>query len=164
MLQGSPYKDCFEGGVWLHGFLDVDDYHRVHTPVAGKVVEARVLQGSNYMKVAAPVDNEKKDKILLRVVNETGYHFSQTRGLIIIETPAGLVAVLPVGMAAVSSVILTAETGAQLHKGEEIGYFQFGGSDVVLIFESQMGVEITMAQGNHYKMGTEIGMVQSASY
>ncbi|KAL4962059.1 phosphatidylserine decarboxylase [Aspergillus stella-maris] len=164
MLQSSPYKDRFEGGVWLHGFLDVDDYHRVHTPVAGRVVEARVLQGNNYMKVAATVKNENKDKNTLTVVNDTGYHFSQTRGLLILETVAGLLAVLPVGMATVSSVILTAEVGTQLHKGEEIGYFQFGGSDVVLIFESRMSVEMTMTQGKHYKMGTEVGRLHSAGY
>ncbi|KAL4948052.1 phosphatidylserine decarboxylase-domain-containing protein [Aspergillus filifer] len=164
MLQGSPYKDRFEEGVWLHGFLDVDDFHRVHTPVAGKVVEARVLQGNNYMKVAATVDNKNNDQKVLTVVNEAGYHFSQTRGLVILETMAGLVAVLPVGMAIVSSVILTAETGAQLHKGEEIGYFQFGGSDMVLIFESRMSVEITMAQGKHYRMRTDIGRLHNASY
>ncbi|KAL4791086.1 phosphatidylserine decarboxylase-domain-containing protein [Aspergillus venezuelensis] len=159
MLRDSLYNNRFEGGTWLHGFLNVDDYHRVHTPVAGNVVEARVLQGNNYMKVTAD-----RAAARLNVVNETGYHFSQKRGLVILETVAGLVAVLPVGMATVSSVTLTAEVGTQLHKGEEIGYFQFGGSDVVLIFESRMSVEITMAQGKHYKMGTGIGRLHSAKY
>ncbi|KAL3483283.1 putative phosphatidylserine decarboxylase [Aspergillus germanicus] len=126
-------------GIWLHGFLNVNDCHRIHTPVGGRVLEARIIQGQNSM--------------------QTGYQFCQLRGLIVIDTGAGLVAVLPVGMALVSSVILTAEVGAQLHKGEELGYFQFGGSDTVLIFDAQLNVQITMERGQHYLMGSRIGQL-----
>ena len=72
----------------------------------------------------------------------TGYQFAQARGLIVTRTPMGLVACLPVGMAQVSSVVLTAEVGAKLRKGEELGYFQFGGSDFVMVFEEACGVEL----------------------
>ncbi|KAL4917385.1 phosphatidylserine decarboxylase-domain-containing protein [Aspergillus aurantiobrunneus] len=154
MLRGSPYKDRFANGVWLHGFLNVDDYHRVHTPVSGTVLEARTIQGQSYMQVEAA---EFANGASLTVPNEAGYQFCQSRGLIIVDTGFGLVAVLPVGMAIVSSVILTAETGIRLRKGEELGYFQFGGSDVVLLFEACLNVEISMRPGQHYKMGMEIG-------
>ena len=55
--------------------------------------------------------------------NDTGYQFVQSRGPIVLETPMGLVAVLPVGMATVSSVAITAEVGVTLRKGEEMGIF-----------------------------------------
>ncbi|KAL4865159.1 hypothetical protein BDV12DRAFT_188409 [Aspergillus spectabilis] len=156
-LIDSPYKDRFANGLWLHGFLNVDDYHRVHTPVSGRVLEARIIKGQNYMHVEAAPNKARKGKRELTIPNETGYQFCQSRGLVIIDTGAGLVAVLPVGMALVSSVIMTAEVGAQLHKGEELGYFQFGGSDVVLILESRLNAEITMVRGQHYQMGSQIG-------
>ena len=38
----------------------------------------------------------------------------------------------PIGMAQLSSVVLTAEVGVTLRNGEELGYFQFGGSDFVM--------------------------------
>ncbi len=38
-------------------------------------------------------------------------------------------------MAHVGSVNLTAVTGTQLLKGEEFGYFQFGGSDIIVLFQ-----------------------------
>ncbi|KAL4988094.1 phosphatidylserine decarboxylase-domain-containing protein [Aspergillus falconensis] len=159
LLAGSPYQDRFANGVWLHAFLNVDDYHRLHTPVAGTVVEARTIQGHSYMQVeAAPVHGINGEmNMQLTIPNEAGYQFCQSRGLVIIDTGLGLVAVLPVGMAIVSSVILTAEIGAELHKGEELGYFQFGGSDVVLMFESKLDVRISMEEGRHYRMGREIG-------
>jgi phosphatidylserine decarboxylase precursor len=160
MFAGSPYKDRFANGVWLHGFLNVDDYHRVHTPLAGKVLEARIITGQNYMLVEADSARDGDGVSELCIPNETGYQFCQSRGLVILDTGAGLVAVLPVGMAIVSSVVLTAEVGAELHKGQELGYFQFGGSDVVLVFEERLGVEIHMERGRHYRMGREIGRVE----
>ncbi|KAL4903109.1 hypothetical protein BDW74DRAFT_179980 [Aspergillus multicolor] len=162
MLAGSPYAQRFADGIWLHGFLDLTDYHRIHAPVAGTVLEARVIQGQSSMKfeaVPAVEDVTGTTRNELTVQNEIGYQFCQTRGLIILNTGVGLVAVLPVGMAVVSSVVLTAEVGVTLHKGEELGYFQFGGSDVVLIFESGLGTQITMEMGRHYKMGSEIGQI-----
>ncbi|KAL3474055.1 phosphatidylserine decarboxylase-domain-containing protein [Aspergillus californicus] len=156
ILDDSPYGDRFSNGIWLHGFLDLDDYHRVHTPVSGTVLEARVIPGQNYMQVE-PSTSDQNVETDLAVPNAMGYQFCQSRGLIVIDTGAGLVAVLPVGMAIVSSVILTAEVGATLHKGEELGYFQFGGSDCVLIFEACLKVRITVEQGEHYQMGSQIG-------
>ena len=48
-----------------------------------------------------------------------------------------MVAVLPIGMCQVSSVIITAEPGVTVRKGEEISYFQFGGPDVIVLFEAK---------------------------
>jgi phosphatidylserine decarboxylase len=66
------------------------------------------------------------------------------------------VAVLPIGMCQVSSVVLTAEVGVTLRKGEEMSYFQFGGSDIVVLFESKSNVSFTAQADSHYKMGTKI--------
>jgi hypothetical protein len=68
----------------------------------------------------------------------------------------GLVAVLPIGMCQVSSVILTAEVGVTVRKGEEISYFQFGGSDIILLFEASSNVCFSAQRTVHYKMGTKI--------
>ncbi len=60
------------------------------------------------------------------------------------------------GMCQVSSVILTAEEGVTLRKGEEISYFQFGGSDIIVLFEAKSNVSFTAQPNVHYKMGTKI--------
>lgn len=160
ILANSLYKDRFANGVWLHGFLNLDDYHRIHAPVAGRVLEARVIPGNNYMQVEVGSDEGSE----LKVLDDVGYQFCQSRGLVVLDTGHGLVAVLPVGMAIVSSVVLTAEVGEELHKGEELGYFQFGGSDVVLLLEHRLGAEITMGGGKHYRMGSEIGRLSIPGY
>ena len=88
--------------------------------------------------------------------DEAGYQFIQTRGLIVIQSKIGKVAVLPMGMAQVSSIIVTAEKGTTLRKGEEISYFQFGGSDIVMVFERASNVSVTAQPGVHYRVGTRI--------
>lgn len=63
----------------------------------------------------------------------------QNRGLIVIRTKDyGKVAVLPIGMAQVSSVVMTVKKGDHVKKGDNISYFQFGGSDVVVVFEKKV--------------------------
>ena len=75
-----------------------------------------------------------------------------------IDSPIGLVAVVPVGMGIVSSVNLTAEEGATLAKGEELGYFAFGGSDIIVLFEAAANVRMTTEAGKHYHQGNAIAV------
>ncbi len=179
LMVDSPFKDHFHGGTWMHGFIGESDYHRVHAPIGGNVVEARVMSGQHYALIetmdletetneskASGKEGNKKTlhkRRVLHAPNEPGYQFVQGRGLIVLETKIGMVAVLPVGMSVVSSVILTAEEGVTLRKGEELGYFQFGGSDVVLMFESKRKVVLDAEPGVHYRMGAQIGNVQELS-
>ena len=163
LLEGSPFKDRFKGGYFTHSFLNTFDYHRQHAPVGGKIVEARNIQGTVYLEVKAePIANDPNGahQIVARrafdAPDNPGYEFIQTRGLIVIDSPMGLVAVLPMGMAQVSSVVITAEEGRTLRKGEEISYFQFGGSDIVMLFESASNVNFTAQPGVHYKYGTKL--------
>lgn len=163
LLEGSPYKNRFKGGYFTHSFLNTFDYHRQHAPVGGKIVEARNIQGTVYLEVKAePIANDPSGahQIVAHrafdAPDNPGYEFIQTRGLIVIDSPIGLVAVLPMGMAQVSSVVITAEVGRSLRKGEEISYFQFGGSDIVMLFESCSNVSFTAQPGVHYKYGTRL--------
>ena len=168
-MADRPFKDCFQGGTWMHGWLAESDYHRIHAPVGGKVAEARVMSGQHYALIGtmdleteakgsekSSIDGKKKTLRKRRVFytpNEPGYQFVEGRGLIVLETMIGMVAVLLVGVAVVSSVIITAEEGVTLRKGEKIGYFQFGVSDVVVMFESKRKVRLDAKVDVHYKMG-----------
>ncbi len=163
LLEGSKYKDRFKGGMWMHAFLGPSDYHRQHAPVSGRVLEARDIMGVTYLQVeAVPDETTGRNKLDGKRVSqfsapdEPGYEFMQNRGLIVLETEIGLVAILPMGMAQVSSVVVTAEEGRVLRKGEEISYFQFGGSDIVMVFEQAANVHFTATVGQHYKYGRVI--------
>ena len=134
----------------MHAFLNVNDYHWFHFPVGGVVREVRKIPGNVTMDVIKQPDGS------LAIVDGTGYQFTQDRGLIVIDSPLGLVAVLPIGMAQVSSVTLTAERGAVVSKGEAFGYFSFGGSDIIMLFEAGR-VRLDAKIGTHYNQGRKIG-------
>lgn len=151
LLEGSPYAEAFKGGVFTHAFLNVNDYHRFHTPVAGKVLEQRVILGKMVLEV------ERKPDGGLDPLDPVGYQFTQARGLLVLESERiGLVAVLPIGMAQVSSVTQTPDVGVNLAKGEPFGFFQFGGSDIIMLFQPQR-VRFTAEVDKHYLQGEQIG-------
>lgn len=154
LLDGSPYEDAFSNGIYTHSFLYIDDYHRYHVPVAGEVKEIRNISGRVYMDVFREEDGT------LNVVDGDTYQFNQERGLVVIDSPeVGLVAVLPIGMAYVSSVNLTPEAGAWLRKGEEFGYFLFGGSDIVMLFQDR-NVVLDAEVGRKYLQGERLGQLE----
>ena len=158
----------FRGGKFIHSFLNTFNYHRQHEPVDGKVLEARVIPEQVYLEVnVVKKDGKKVLSPVREIINvegkfndvvapdNPGYQFCQTRGLIIIESKTvGKVAVLPVGMAQVSSVVLRVKEGDVVTKKNEISYFQFGGLDVVMLF--QKGVSIVAKKGDSYKVGQKI--------
>lgn len=164
LLEGSEYKDAFKGGIFTHSFLNTFDYHRWHAPVPGRVLESRVIQGQAYLDVEAipgPVVDGKETRVL-NALDGTGYQFVQTRGLAVLDSPIGLVACLPMGMAQVSSVVMTAEEGTYLRKGEELGYFQFGGSDFVMVFSREANVHLDWQPNVHVRQGMAVGKAYPA--
>ena len=148
LLEGSRFAGQFAGGTFVHYMLPPSAYHRFHTPVAGRVEEAFVVQGAAFLQVdLADGALQSRDSAT------TGYEFTQTRGVVTIDTsgsPAGdvgVVAVVPVGMSHVASVVLTAAVGEHVSKGEEFGYFQFGGSDIILLLQPGADVDIDTTAG-----------------
>ena len=97
--------------------------------------------------------------VTMEAPDEPGYQFIQARALILIETAdMGLVAVLPIGMAHISSVLLSVKAGDVVKKGDELAYFHFGGSDVVMVFQAQAGIQFTAEVGTHYNVGQKIAV------
>jgi phosphatidylserine decarboxylase len=130
----KEYVKPFIGGSVFQAFLSATKYHRWHSPVTGTIKKAYVKQGTYYsqtesegMDPAGPNDSQ-------------GYitHVA-TRAIIYIEAEdptIGLMCVMPVGMAEVSSCVIDKkiQPGYKITKGEELGYFQYGGSTHCLVF------------------------------
>jgi phosphatidylserine decarboxylase precursor len=151
LLDGSNYKDAFNEGVFTHSFLAITDYHRFHVPVSGVIKEVKHIPATTW------ITETKKPDGSLENTDDVGFQFTHTRAHIIIESPIGYVAVMPVGMGHISSVVITAEEETKLVKGDEFGYFAFGGSDLIMLFEKP--VNLIAKQGTHYKQGEYIGAI-----
>lgn len=153
LMEGSPYKEKFRNGLFTHSYLNTNDYHRFHVPVGGVIKEARKIPGDVIVNTVKASDGS------LVTQDDVGFQFTQTRGLVVIESPVGFVAVLPIGMGHVSSVNVTADAGTRLVKGQEFGYFSYGGSDMVILFEEGK-VVFTAEQETHYNQGKQIAVAK----
>jgi len=104
----SEYKDAFANGVLTHTFLNVFDYHRYHFAVGGTIVEKKIIQ----QNVALEVEWSPEQGRYIPI-DSIGWQFSQTRGYVIVDTGEfGLVVLIPMGMAQVSSVNFEATCSA----------------------------------------------------
>src|SRR5689334_18877394 len=111
------------GAVVLSRLCPVD-YHRFHFPVAGQASTARQLNGLLY----------SVNPIALR--QNLGYLWANRRVLTTIATEAlGRVLMLEIGATNVGSVVQTYRPASPVAKGGEKGFFRFGGSSTLLLFE-----------------------------
>ena len=142
----SRYAEAFAGGTLTHVFLDVNDYHRYHFPLAGTVLEMKHIPAAAAGGGVYGWDASSGRYVLES--REPGWETAETRSCLILGTDEfGLVAILPIGMSQVCSVNFSEgiETGCKVSKGQELGYFLFGGSDFVLLFQRQVKLELTHA-------------------
>lgn len=160
----SQYRDAFANGTMTHTFLDVHNYHRYHFPVSGTIKEVTYIPQDD--AVGGWVTWDKENGLYVLNAGLPGWQMIETRACVIVETEEyGLVALLPIGMSQVSSVNFedTVKVGATVQKGDMLGYFLFGGSDFVMIFQEQAGFEMSTPMdktGEDYapiEMGQEYG-------
>lgn len=134
MLANDESVSEFVGGTVYQAFLSALNYHRWHSPVSGTIKKAWVQPGTYYSEAESmgmdPAGPNESQGYIAHVA---------ARALIFIEAddPAiGLMCMMPVGMAEISSCILNPEirSGHRVKKGDEVGCFQYGGSTHCLIF------------------------------
>lgn len=128
------------------------DYHRFHFPVSGNISLSKKIDGDYYS--VNPFALRKKAEIFC--LNKREYS--------IIRNPLfGEVIMCEVGATMVGSIVQTFQ-GNKVNKGEEKGYFKFGGSTVVLLFEkdkihidTDLLINTSKGYETSVKMGERIG-------
>lgn len=126
-LLGDAYPD--EAARYENGALGIfrlapQDYHRFHIPVDGVLGKPVTIAGEYYTV------NPMAIRSALDVYGEN------VRVVVPIDSVAhGKVMVICVGAMMVGSTVITREAGEEVKRAEELGYFKFGGSTVLLLFE-----------------------------
>jgi phosphatidylserine decarboxylase len=165
--EESAYEKEFANGVFTHSYLDINDYHRYHFPVSGTIKEVRIIPEQNAAGCILTWDSVNKRYTYDASV--PGWQSVETRGCVIIETEKhGLFALLPLGMSQVCSVNFEEDVkeGRKVKKGDMLGYFLFGGSDFMMIFQKKAGFTMDAPQqaGSYKKllMGERYGTLRVA--
>lgn len=122
-LGDAELARSFAGGAMVISRLCPVDYHRFHFPVSGQPTEPRLVNGWLY----------SVSPIALR--RNLAYLWENKRAVTLVESPAfGRVAVCEIGATMVGSIVPTHLADRPARKGDEKGWFRFGGSCVVTIF------------------------------
>lgn len=128
VVAGIPSTQ-WDFGSMLISRLAPQDYHRFHAPVAGQILEIKVIPGVLW---SVGADAARSDNDI----------FLNKRIVVIIagSQAVGPVAFIAIGATCVGSIVLVDETGApwkvgrRVEAGAQLGYFQFGGSTIVTLF------------------------------
>lgn len=151
-LIGETYPNdvlLFENGSFGIFRLAPQDYHRFHVPVDGSICQPKTV-GQDYYTV-----NPMAIRSGLDVYGEN------VRVVIPVDTKEfGRCMIICVGAMLVGSTVITSPVGP-VKRAEELGYFKFGGSTILLLFQpgkfvfdedlvanSKLGIETLLRVGS----------------
>ena len=149
LLADDELTQQFHNGSLLLSRLCPVDYHRFHFPVAGVPGESRLINGPLYS--VNPIALCRNIQILA----------TNKRELTILETERfGRVLLLEIGATCVGGIGQTYSAGEPVEKGDEKGYFRFGGSSTITIFERgriQFDEDLVENSRQHRELYARIG-------
>lgn len=122
--KSKPQKDWiqeFENGPLLLARLCPVDYHRFHFPDAGRLIDGYSIPGK--LHSVNPLALKNRPDIF--ITNERRVSILETRHF-------GLLAYVEVGALCVGKIVQT-HPASEFQRGDEKGYFLFGGSTVIVL-------------------------------
>ncbi|KAI2640067.1 phosphatidylserine decarboxylase-domain-containing protein [Xylaria nigripes] len=126
-LLGDAYPEDaprYENGSLGIFRLAPQDYHRFHIPVDGVLRQPKLIEGEYYtvnpMAIRSALDVYGENVRVICPIDSEQH---------------GRVMVICVGAMMVGSTVITRKEGEHVKRAEELGYFKFGGSTIVVLFE-----------------------------
>lgn len=157
LLLKPELIERFKRGTLIISRLCPVDYHRFHFPCHG-YADAPMPQAGPLFSV---------NPIALR--RNINYLAENKRHIIPLHSPSlGLVLIIPVGATCVGSMHYTHEFGehSKAVKGEELGYFSFGGSTILTLFQPdkvELASDLAEHSRNHQELYAHMGDIMAKS-
>lgn len=123
LIANNQWSSKFVGGPLIVGRLAPVDYHRFHFPIEGEICDSWRIHGDFHS--VNPVALDAYPEIFLK--NEREVTIIKTKDF-------GYLAYIEVGATCVGKIVQTYK-GKKCLRGDEKGYFLFGGSTVILLGE-----------------------------
>ncbi|XP_075520720.1 LOW QUALITY PROTEIN: phosphatidylserine decarboxylase proenzyme 2-like [Primulina tabacum] len=125
LLGTEVCSDAFIDGSLVIFRLAPQDYHRFHFPVSGRIEKFVDIPGCLYTVNPIAVNSKycnvfTENKRVVSLISTEDF---------------GKVAFVAIGATMVGSITFSKKEGYYAKKGEEFGYFSFGGSTVICVFE-----------------------------
>ncbi|KAI6678621.1 hypothetical protein NL676_039417 [Syzygium grande] len=128
LLGNEISSSSFEGGALVIFRLAPQDYHRFHLPVTGIIEQFVNIPGCLFTVNPIAVNSKycnvfTENKRVVSIISTE--HF-------------GKVAFIAIGATMVGTITFLKQEGECVKKGDEFGYFSFGGSTVICVFEKDV--------------------------
>lgn len=143
-LVGIDASEAFDGGLYATLYLAPYNYHRVHMPMAGRLLATQKITGRSL-----PVN-------MLAINNVNGLYTQNERVVMLFDSGEGLFIMVLVGALFVDSIDYVTEERVY-DKGEDIGKFNFG-STVILLLSPELTEGMRIADKKIVRMGDSIVM------
>jgi phosphatidylserine decarboxylase len=146
-LQDSALAAQFAGGALIIVRLCPTDYHRFHFPISGHIKRETFISGDYYS--VSPIALRRKIELLC--MNKREY--------VVLQNPVfGDVVVSEIGATLVGGIVQTYKN-TEVIKGREKGYFKFGGSTVLMLFEKgRIKIDADLIENTNKGIETEVKM------
>ena len=145
LFNRSPRTLNYRNGFFFVLYLSPTDYHRIHSPVTGRILEKDHIPGKVY-----PV-NDFGLRHMKRVLSRN------ERLITYIGHEYGEVAVVKVGALNVSSIQYVDPLPNQLDRGGELAFFEFGSTVVLLTENGIFDPRSDLSVGQSVRMGQSLG-------
>lgn len=149
LLGDAALADRYRNGTLVLSRLCPVDYHRFHFPVAGTPGASRLIPGPLFS--VSPIALRRR----------LSYLWTNKRTVTLLESPDfGTVVLLEIGATCVGSILQTYQPGNPVQKGTEKGYFAFGGSSTITIFEPgrvRLESDLTAVSSQQTELYSRIG-------
>lgn len=131
----ESYVDVFKGGYLFHSYMNGHMYHHFHAPVDG-TVEA-IVTPPNGLLFSVPEPMGDNMELAESQVYYTAVNHRKLVFIAADNRSIGTVCIMPIGITDISSIRIRdgLKAGDHVQKGDEIGWFGYGGSAMVSIFE-----------------------------
>jgi phosphatidylserine decarboxylase len=150
LLNRSPRTINYTNGFYFVLYLSPTDYHRIHAPVSGKIIEKEHVPGKVY-----PV-NDFGLTHMRRVLSRN------ERLITYMQHEYGEIAVVKVGALNVSSIQYVIPLPGELERGADLAYFEFGSTVVLLMENGTFECRPDLQIGSRVRMGEALGRLKGA--
>lgn len=148
-LKNQQLAEQFADASMLILRLAPNDYHRFHFPYGGIPSEVTTITGSYFSVSPYALANH-----FARVFTENKREYVSLK-----TKDKGYILLVPVGATMVGSIIETFTPHQQINKGDEMGYFAFGGSTVVVLIDrNQIAIDADLLDNTKNKLETFVKM------
>ena len=147
-LSNEQLADKYKNASLLILRLAPNDYHRYHFPYDGTPSEITKIKG-DYFSVSPYALASNFTKVFCENKREFCQLLTEDKGDVLIA---------PVGATMVGSIIETFTPNETIKKGDEMGYFAFGGSTIVMLANNlKIDTDILENTKNRIETGVKMG-------